>query len=177
MSVSDPTVVADSSVLLALEYIETDSDTKVVTPKRCHISIPREVAMEIGFFRDMLTDLAPSTEAIPLYGVAPHIVTMMVDFHEALTTATKTNALTDGDAPNWEDAFFQDRTDLDILQFANTTSSLLYSAATDAVVRKIQSMIRPLSIDEIRKRFNIVNDFTPAEEEAVWKANEWKEED
>jgi S-phase kinase-associated protein 1 len=36
-------------------------------------------------------------------------------------------------------------------------------------------MIKGKSVEEIRKTFNIVNDFTPEEEEAIRKENEWAE--
>ena len=38
---------------------------------------------------------------------------------------------------------------------------------------KVALMIRGLTPKEIRKQFNLVNDFTPAEEDAVRKGNTW----
>jgi S-phase kinase-associated protein 1 len=37
-------------------------------------------------------------------------------------------------------------------------------------------MIKGKSVEEIRKTFNIVNDFTPEEEEQIRKENEWCED-
>jgi S-phase kinase-associated protein 1 len=37
-------------------------------------------------------------------------------------------------------------------------------------------MIRGKSPEEIRKTFNIVNDFTPEEEAAIRRENEWAED-
>ena len=37
-------------------------------------------------------------------------------------------------------------------------------------VRQVANMIKGKTPDEIRKTFNIKNDFTPAEEEQVWHA-------
>ena len=39
----------------------------------------------------------------------------------------------------------------------------------------VANMIKGKTVEEIRKHFNIKNDFTPAEEEAIRKENEWCE--
>ena len=41
---------------------------------------------------------------------------------------------------------------------------------------KIASLIKGKSTEEIRKTFNIVNDFTPEEEEQIRDENRWAEE-
>merc|ERR1712198_780997 len=46
----------------------------------------------------------------------------------------------------------------------------------DVTCKTVANMIKGKSPDEIRKTFNIKNDFTPAEEEQVRKENEWCEE-
>ena len=46
----------------------------------------------------------------------------------------------------------------------------------DLACAKVASMIKGKTPEEIRKRFNIKNDFTPEEEEAVRAENKWAEE-
>jgi S-phase kinase-associated protein 1 len=46
----------------------------------------------------------------------------------------------------------------------------------DLTCAKVASMIKGKTPEEIRKTFNIVNDFTPEEEEAVRAENKWAEE-
>merc|ERR1711964_302575 len=46
----------------------------------------------------------------------------------------------------------------------------------DLTCAKVASMIKGKSPEEIRKKFNIQNDFTPEEEEAVRAENKWAEE-
>ena len=38
------------------------------------------------------------------------------------------------------------------------------------------NMIKGKSVEEIRKTFNIVNDFSPEEEEQIRKENDWCED-
>ncbi len=47
---------------------------------------------------------------------------------------------------------------------------------TDVCCRTVANMIKGKSPEEIRKTFNIKNDFTPEEEEQVRRENEWGEE-
>jgi S-phase kinase-associated protein 1 len=43
----------------------------------------------------------------------------------------------------------------------------------DLGCKTVANMIKGKSVEEIRKTFNIVNDFTPEEEEQIRKENEW----
>lgn len=46
----------------------------------------------------------------------------------------------------------------------------------DVTCKTVANMIKGKTPEEIRKTFNIKNDFTPIEEEQVRKENEWCEE-
>ncbi|TPX52291.1 hypothetical protein SeMB42_g01537 [Synchytrium endobioticum] len=46
----------------------------------------------------------------------------------------------------------------------------------DLGCKTVANMIKGKSVEEIRKTFNIVNDFTPEEEEQIRKENEWCED-
>ncbi|XP_037570030.1 S-phase kinase associated protein 1 SKP1-related A isoform X2 [Amblyomma americanum] len=46
----------------------------------------------------------------------------------------------------------------------------------DVTCKTVANMIKGKTPEEIRKQFNIKNDFTPSEEEQVRKENEWCEE-
>ena len=46
----------------------------------------------------------------------------------------------------------------------------------DVICKTIANMIKGKTPEQIRKTFNIKNDFTPSEEERVRKENEWCEE-
>ena len=46
----------------------------------------------------------------------------------------------------------------------------------DTTCKTVANMIKGKTPEEIRKTFNIKNDFSPAEEEQIRKENEWCEE-
>lgn len=74
--------------------------------------------------------------------------------------------------------------DLDFMKVDQPTLFELILAANyldikellDLTCKTVANMIKGKTPEEIRKTFNIKNDFTPEEEEAVRKENEWCEE-
>ncbi|AQZ09745.1 SKP1 (YDR328C) [Zygosaccharomyces parabailii] len=61
----------------------------------------------------------------------------------------------------------------EIIQAANY---LNIKPLLDAGCKVVAEMIRGRSAEEIRRTFNIVNDFTPEEEAAIRRENEWAED-
>lgn len=62
---------------------------------------------------------------------------------------------------------------------ANKTQAANYldiKALLDVGCKTVANMIKGKSPDEIRKTFNIQNDFTPEEEEQIRRENEWAED-
>ena len=62
---------------------------------------------------------------------------------------------------------------------ANTTKAANYldiKALLDVGCKTVANMIKGKSPEEIRKTFNIQNDFTPEEEDQIRRENEWAEE-
>ena len=53
---------------------------------------------------------------------------------------------------------------------------ILFQGLLDVTCKTVANMIKGKTPEEIRKTFNIKNDFTPSEEEQVRKENEWCEE-
>lgn len=49
-------------------------------------------------------------------------------------------------------------------------------ALLDVGCKTVANMIKGKSPEEIRKTFNITNDFTPEEEEQIRRENEWAED-
>jgi S-phase kinase-associated protein 1 len=68
-----------------------------------------------------------------------------------------------------------------LLHHAHTNGSqaandLDIKALLDVGCKTVANMIKGKSPDEIRKTFNIQNDFTPEEEEQIRRENEWAED-
>jgi len=79
------------------------------------------------------------------------------------------------DIPSWDIEFLKvdQGTLFELILAANY---LDIKGLLDVTCKTVANMIKGKTPDEIRKTFNIKNDFTPAEEEQVRKENEWCEE-
>ncbi|PFX32879.1 S-phase kinase-associated protein 1 [Stylophora pistillata] len=61
-------------------------------------------------------------------------------------------------------------------EFLKAANYLDIKGLLDVTCKTVANMIKGKTPEEIRKTFNIKNDFTPEEEEQVRKENEWCEE-
>lgn len=143
-----------------------------------------QIAKCSGTIRTMLDDLGVDEgedEVVPLPNVNSAIlkkVLQWANFHK------------DDAQPSEEDENKEKRTDdisswdADFLKVDQGTLFELILAANyldikgllDVTCKTVANMIKGKTPDEIRKTFNIKNDFTPQEEEQVRKENEWCEE-
>lgn len=60
--------------------------------------------------------------------------------------------------------------------FFQAANYLDIKALLDVGCKTVANMIKGKSPEEIRKTFNIQNDFTPEEEDQIRRENEWAEE-
>jgi S-phase kinase-associated protein 1 len=148
-------------------------------------AVETEIAKKSGTIRNMLEDLgmeedADNEEAVPLPNVSTNILKKVIQWsthHKDEPTPVddeNTQKRTD-DISSW---------DLDFLKVDQGTLFELILAANyldikgllDVTCKTVANMIKGKSPEEIRKTFNIKNDFSPAEEEQIRKENEWCEE-
>lgn len=77
--------------------------------------------------------------------------------------------------PEW-DANFVEMDQESLFELILAANYMDIKPLLDLTCAKVASMIKGKTPEEIRKRFNIQNDFTPEEEEAVRAENKWAEE-
>ena len=133
----------------------------------------------------MLEDLgmeedADNEEAVPLPNVSTNILKKVIQWSthhkdEPTPVDDENKEKRTDDISSW---------DLDFLKVDQGTLFELILAANyldikgllDVTCKTVANMIKGKSPEEIRRTFNIKNDFTPAEEEQIRKENEWCEE-
>ena len=149
-------------------------------------TVETEIAKKSGTIRNMLEDLGveegeDNEEAVPLPNVSTNILKKVIQWSthhkdEPTPVDDENNQKRTDDISSW---------DLDFLKVDQGTLFELILAAnyldikglSDVTCKTVANMIEGKSPEEIRKIFNIKNDFTPAEEEQIRKENEWCEED
>eukprot|EP00028_Trichosphaerium_sp_Am-I-7-wt_P010917 CAMPEP_0168538148 /NCGR_PEP_ID=MMETSP0405-20121227/20895_1 /TAXON_ID=498012 /ORGANISM="Trichosphaerium sp, Strain Am-I-7 wt" /LENGTH=131 /DNA_ID=CAMNT_0008567135 /DNA_START=174 /DNA_END=569 /DNA_ORIENTATION=- len=130
----------------------------------------------------MLEDLAPESDTpIPLPNVSGKILEKVIDYckwhyeHPTHQADDKKEEKRTDDIIPWDKNFCQvdQATLFELILAANY---LDIKPLLDLTCKTVANMIKGKTPEEIRKTFNIKNDFTPEEEEQVRKENEWCEE-
>jgi S-phase kinase-associated protein 1 len=144
--------------------------------------VPVEFASQSVTIKNMLEDLGSDNDApIPLPNVSAKILEKVITYckyhHEHPTPQSeekKDEKRTDDIIP-WDREFCQvdQATLFELILAANF---LDIKPLLDLTCKTVANMIKGKTPEEIRKTFNIKNDFTPEEEEQVRKENEWCEE-
>ncbi|KAG9297695.1 hypothetical protein G9A89_011210 [Geosiphon pyriformis] len=119
------------------------------------------VASKSILLKNMIEDVGESDQFIPL----PNVDEKVLEWCE--------HHVHDPTPINDDDDRRRRNTEIDDWdqKFLNVDQELL-----DVSCKTVANMIKGKSPEEIRKMFNIVNDFTPEEEAQIRKENEWAED-
>ncbi|KAA8572523.1 hypothetical protein EYC84_003133 [Monilinia fructicola] len=79
------------------------------------------------------------------------------------------------DIEEWDQKFMQVDQEM-LFEIILAANYLDIKALLDVGCKTVANMIKGKSPEEIRKTFNITNDFTPEEEEQIRRENEWAED-
>jgi S-phase kinase-associated protein 1 len=145
------------------------------------IEVEENVAKMSQTISNMLEDLGNSDLPVPLHNVSTKILTKVVEYckyHVENPETQPSDSQTDKtslDITPWDKNFCEmdQETLFELILAANF---LDIKPLLDLTCKTVANMIKGKSPEEIRKTFNIKNDFTPEEEEQIRKENEWCEE-
>ncbi|TKR77875.1 hypothetical protein L596_018774 [Steinernema carpocapsae] len=126
-------------------------------------------------------DLAGMGEPIPLQNVNASILRKVISWCQHHKDDPPVNEETDSkekrtdDIPSWDVEFLKvdQGTLFELILAANY---LDIRGLLDVTCKTVANMIKGKTPEEIRKTFNIKNDFTPEEEEQIRKENAWCED-
>ena len=166
----------NSNKLVKLQASDNSSELREISVKAIKMS---------DTINNMLNDLGidetdgSDIPAITLHNVKAKILDKIVEYCNYHTEnvskpSEKENKSTDDIIP-WDMNFCQ--VDQEILfELILAANYLNIQSLLDLTCKTVANMIKGKTPEEIRKTFNIKNDFTPEEEEKVRKDNEWCEE-
>ncbi|KAL2503940.1 SKP1-like protein 1A [Abeliophyllum distichum] len=132
------------------------------------------VARESQTLRYMIEDDCADS-AIPLPNVTGKILSKIFEYCKRHVEAAATKAndkVTEDDLKAFDSDFVKvdQATLFDLILAANY---LNIKSLLDLTCQTVADMIKGKTPEEIRKVFNIINDFTPEEEEEVRRENQW----
>ena len=128
-------------------------------------------------------DAGDASGEIPLPNVKSNILAKVIEFckHHVdspmsdIEKPLKSQDMKECVADAW-DAEFVDIEQEDLFELILAANYMDIKPLLDLTCAKVASMIKGKTPEEIRKTFNIVNDFTPEEEAKVREENKWCEE-
>lgn len=136
--------------------------------------VEQEVANQSTMIRNMIEDTGIDCP-IPLPNVTSKILAKVIEYCSYHVNASKTgddNKLSEEDIKAWDTDFVKvdQATLFELILAANY---LNIKNLLDLTCLTVANMIKGKTPEEIRKQFNIKNDFTPEEEEEVRRENQW----
>ena len=140
--------------------------------------VSEEVAYESQTIKNLLDDIEDDDGEmeVPLPNVTSQILAKVIEYCNYHVSARKQNegkpAVSEEDRKKWDNEFVQvDQSSL--FQLILAANYLNIASLLDLTCQTVANMIKGKSPEESRKTFNIVNDFTPEEEEEVMRENAW----
>jgi len=158
-----------------------DDKLKLVSQEEDKFPVAKKVALQSELVKTMVEGDKDEKE-IPLPNVKGNVLKRVVDYmnHHAdnpakeiekpLKSANMTEVVS-----KW-DAEFVDVDQEMLFELILAANYMDIKPLLDLTCAKVASMIKGKTPEQIRKTFNIANDFTPEEEEAVRAENKWAEE-
>ncbi|KAL4645533.1 hypothetical protein ACB092_02G241200 [Castanea dentata] len=151
------------------------SSSKKITLKSSDgeaFEVEEAVALESQTIKHMIEDDC-ADNGIPLPNVTSKILAKVIEYCKKHVESTSSDERTsDEDLKNWDTEFVRvdQATLFDLILAANY---LNIKSLLDLTCQTVADMIKGKTPEEIRKTFNIKNDFTPEEEEEVRRENQW----
>ncbi|KAE8719135.1 SKP1-like protein 1B [Hibiscus syriacus] len=129
------------------------------------------VAVESQTIKHMIEDDCADSE-IPLPNVTSQILSKVIEYCKKHVDAAAKEKNSEDEIKAWDADFVKvdQNTLFDLILAANY---LNIKGLLDLTCQTVADMIKGKTPEEIRKTFNIKNDFTPEEEEEVRRENQW----
>ena len=143
------------------------------------VQLDIELVRKCVTLRNLLDDATDTSARIPLPNVTPPTLALVVDYlQKRFAPANTTNASGETsdatDNNKVEDTYCNEMDDETLFALTMAANYLEQTSLLDSGCKKIAHEIKQCKTPEdIRKRFNIENDFTPEEEEEVRRENAW----
>ncbi|KAI2613008.1 E3 ubiquitin ligase SCF complex, Skp subunit [Hypoxylon fragiforme] len=162
----------------AANYVRLESNDHI------KIDVEKAVAERSLLIKNMLEDLGPNVEGqdIPIPNVTEPVLRKVIEWCEhhrndppASSEDESDNRKKTTDIDEWDQKFMQVDQEM-LFEIILASNYLDIKALLDVGCKTVANMIKGKSPEEIRKTFNITNDFTPEEEEQIRRENEWAED-
>jgi len=148
------------------------------------IDVDRQVAERSMLIKNMMEDLGDEaiSTAVPIPNVNESVLKKVIEWCEHHKNDPQPAQDDDSDSrkkttdiEEWDQKFMQVDQEM-LFEIILASNYLDIKPLLDVGCKTVANMIKGKSPEEIRKTFNITNDFTPEEEEQIRRENEWAED-
>ncbi|RYP73156.1 hypothetical protein DL771_003792 [Monosporascus sp. 5C6A] len=148
------------------------------------VEVDKQVAERSILIKHLLEDLGEGSvnETIPVPNVNEAVLRKVIEWCEhhrndplQTTDEDSDNRKKTTDIEEWDQKFMQVDQEM-LFEIILASNYLDIKPLLDVGCKTVANMIKGKSPEEIRKTFNITNDFTPEEEEQIRRENEWAED-
>ncbi|KAH8117382.1 E3 ubiquitin ligase complex SCF subunit sconC [Phellopilus nigrolimitatus] len=154
---------------------------KLFTSDEVEIEVPVPVISLSVLIKNMIEDIGESLERIPVPNVNSTVMRKVIEWctqhkddqpanHDDDESRKRTTDISD-----WDSKFINVDQEM-LFEIILAANYLDIKPLLDIGCKTVANMIKGKAPEEIRKLFNIVNDFTPEEEAQIKKENEWAED-
>lgn len=156
----------------------------LVSSDNSELRVERAVAERSVLIKNMLEDIgdSASSEPIPIPNVNEAVLRKVVEWCEHHRNDPPPVPDDESDArkksseiAEWDQKFMQVDQEM-LFEIILAANYLDIKALLDVGCKTVANMIKGKTPEEIRKTFNIQNDFTPEEEDQIRRENEWAED-
>ncbi|KAL8772604.1 MAG: hypothetical protein Q9209_002265 [Squamulea sp. 1 TL-2023] len=157
---------------------------KLQSSDNVEMTVDRDVAERSILIKNMMEDLGEQTmeDAIPIPNVNEAVLRKVIEWcvHHRSDPPASTDDDSDSrkkttDIEEWDQKFMQVDQEM-LFEIILAANYLDIKPLLDVGCKTVANMIKGKSPEEIRKTFNIQNDFTPEEEDQIRRENEWAED-
>ncbi|KAF9622802.1 hypothetical protein IFM89_034037 [Coptis chinensis] len=157
--------------------LKTEKNVTLISSDKKPFIVKEDVALESQTIKHWLEDKCndDNDEKIILPNVDSVTLKLIIKYckkHVANREGISSSSAGDEKLRKWDKDFIE----LDIvtlIKLINAANFMNIKSLLDLACRRVADMMREKTPEEIRKIFNIKNDFTPEEEEEVRRANPW----
>jgi len=159
----------------AIENGNMSTESKKITLKSSDgeaFEVEEVVALESQTIKHMIEDDCADS-VIPLPNVTSKILAKVIEYCKKHVETPKTDDRSAEDELKTWDAEFVKVEQPVLFDLILAANYLNIKSLLDLTCQTVADMIKGKTPEEIRKTFNIKNDFTPEEEEEVRRENQW----
>ncbi|KAK9466000.1 Skp1 family, dimerization domain-containing protein [Lipomyces arxii] len=145
-------------------------------------TVEKDVAEKSVLIKNMIEDVGDASTEIPIPNVTANVLKKVLEWceHHKNDPVTANDDDTEArkkstDIDEWDQKFMQVDQEM-LFEIILAANYLDIKALLEVGCKTVANMIKGKTPEEIRRTFNIQNDFTPEEEAQIRRENEWGED-